>query len=322
MHRRFPAAGRFLEALHSIRRDLAHAVRSLFKERTFTLVCVASLGIGMGAFVALVTFNRAVGAPARGINTDGLTELLVLPVGPLRARAGVWALERWSYPDYQALRDAETGMGVTGWTREFSQFGTADPGPVEGASSRGHALRLGQLLPHIWGVARSRIGFRPRHRRQAIGRAARCPEPRLLAEPRRVRPRHRREVRDDRWRSACRGRDHAGRLSRPLPYLSSAGLRALHSAGAAPASPGESESSIRQDGRLGAHPRPAQFRSRPRAGECAGIGDGLRPGAALSGNERIQGGDGRTVPTRRGLPVVRSREACSASCSAWQERFS
>ena len=110
MHPRFPAAGRFLEALRSIRRDLAHAVWSLFKERTFTLVCVVSLGIGMGAFVALVTFNRAVGAPARGINTDGLTELLVLPVGPLRARAGVWALERWSYPDYQALRDSQTSQ--------------------------------------------------------------------------------------------------------------------------------------------------------------------------------------------------------------------
>ena len=69
-----------------------------------------SLGIGMGAFVALATFGRAITAPARGINTDGLTELLVLPLGPLRAKAGVWALERWSYPDYQALRDADTGM--------------------------------------------------------------------------------------------------------------------------------------------------------------------------------------------------------------------
>ena len=95
-----------LDALHSIRRDLAHAARSLAKDRAFTLVCVISLGIGMGAFVALVIFTRAITAPARGINTNGLTELLVLPLGPLRAKAGEWALERWSYPDYQALRDA------------------------------------------------------------------------------------------------------------------------------------------------------------------------------------------------------------------------
>ena len=108
-------------------RDLAHAVRSLAKERAFTLVCVISLGIGMGAFVALVTFTRMITAPARGIDTNGLTELLVLPLGPLRAKAGEWALERWSYPDYQALRDADIGMAITGWTRESSQFGAQTP---------------------------------------------------------------------------------------------------------------------------------------------------------------------------------------------------
>ena len=96
MPQRFSPVERALDALRSIRRDLAHAVRSLAKERAFALVCVVSLAIGMGAFVALITFNRAITAPARGINTDGLTELLVLPHGPLRAKAGEWALERWS----------------------------------------------------------------------------------------------------------------------------------------------------------------------------------------------------------------------------------
>lgn len=101
-----------------MKRDLIHALRSLAKERAFTLVCVISLGIGMGAFVALVTFNRMLAAPAHGINPEGVTELLVLPHGPLRAKAGVWALEEWSYPDYQVLRDAEIGMDITGWTTE------------------------------------------------------------------------------------------------------------------------------------------------------------------------------------------------------------
>ena len=112
-----------LDALHAIRRDLAHAARSLARDRAFTLVCVISLGIGMGACVALATFSRMLAAPARGINADGLTELLVLPLGPLRAKAGEWALEQWSYPDFQALRDADLGMAVTGWTRDSSQFG-------------------------------------------------------------------------------------------------------------------------------------------------------------------------------------------------------
>src|SRR5690242_15450983 len=116
-----------MDALHSITRDLTHALRSLARDRGFTLVCVISLGIGIGAMVALATFTRAVSAPARGINTDGLTEILVVPQGPLRAKAGVWALEQWSYPDFQALRDAETGMSVTGWTQDSSQVGVAAP---------------------------------------------------------------------------------------------------------------------------------------------------------------------------------------------------
>lgn len=110
--------------LDSIRRDLVHAARSLAKDRAFTLVCVISLGIGMGAVVALATFGRAIMAPARGIDTTGLNEVLVLPLGPLRAKAGVWALEQWSYPDYQALRDSETGMAITGWSRDSSEVGT------------------------------------------------------------------------------------------------------------------------------------------------------------------------------------------------------
>ena len=124
----------------------------------FTLVCVISLGIGMGALVALATFTRMITAPARGINTNGLTELLVLPLGPLRAKAGEWALEQWSYPDYQALRDADIGMAITGWTRESSQFGAPTP-DERGAPSCGDAVRLGQLLPHVWRVARARTGI-------------------------------------------------------------------------------------------------------------------------------------------------------------------
>src|SRR4029450_9318823 len=112
-----------LDALHALSRDLVHAARSLAKDRGFTLICVISLGIGMGALVALATFTRAITAPAHGINTKGLTELLVLPLGPLRAKAGEWALEQWSYPDYQALRDTDTGMAIAGWALEFIETG-------------------------------------------------------------------------------------------------------------------------------------------------------------------------------------------------------
>ena len=123
MHPRHWSLSRSREALGAMRRDLAHAARSLWKDRGFAVVCVISLGIGMGAVVALATFGRAITAPARGIDTHGLTELLILPLGPLRAKAGEWALEQWSYPDYQALRDADVGMSLTGWSSGFAETG-------------------------------------------------------------------------------------------------------------------------------------------------------------------------------------------------------
>jgi predicted permease len=149
-----------LETLRSLGRDLAHAFRSLSKERAFTLVCVISLGIGIGAFVALVTFNRAIKAPARVINTEGLAEILVLPNGPLRAKAGVWAVERWSYPDYQTLRQATTGMEVAGWTMESAEFG--EPTPDEKTPPRVPTMYVSSNYFRVFGVPLARgSGFDP-----------------------------------------------------------------------------------------------------------------------------------------------------------------
>lgn len=125
--RGLPRLERCLEALQAVGKDLRHAARSLGRARAFTLVCVISLGVGMGSFVALVTFVRALTSPARWIDTNGLVELLVTPLGPLRAKAGVGAIEEWSYPDFQELRRADTGMAVTGWTMGWTEIGIPMP---------------------------------------------------------------------------------------------------------------------------------------------------------------------------------------------------
>ena len=165
--------------------------RSLAKERAFARLCCLA-GIGMGAFVALVTFNRAITAPARGINTDGLTEVLVLLYCPLRAKAGEWALERWSYR-ISASREADLGTAITGWARVE---------PVRCAQrtrrrcSGGRRLRLGDELQHVRRVAgprtRSRSPSTTRHRPSCL-----IIEPRLLAEPSGNPDRDRREIPDD-----------------------------------------------------------------------------------------------------------------------------
>jgi predicted permease len=134
--RGLPRLERLLEALQGVRKDLRHAARSLARARAFTLVCLISLGVGMGAFVALVTFYRAITSPARLIETNGLVEVLVAPLGPLRAKAGVRALERWSYPDFQELRQADTGMTVTGWAMGSTEIGIPDTIDREAGNDR------------------------------------------------------------------------------------------------------------------------------------------------------------------------------------------
>jgi MacB-like periplasmic core domain len=143
-----------VKSLQSLQGDLVHAMRALAKERVFTLVCVVSLGIGIGAVVALATLGRTITAQARGIDTDALVEVLVLPQDRLREKAGVWALERWSYPDYQALRDADVGIDLTGWTLDSSEFG--EPTPDQKAPLRVPTLYVSPNYFRTFGVPLAR----------------------------------------------------------------------------------------------------------------------------------------------------------------------
>jgi len=100
----------------SIGRDLVHAVRTLAKARAFTLVSVTSLGLGMGTVIVISVFMRAVFGTPAGVNAEGLVELVITPHGPLRAQAGDRVIDTWSYPDFVDVRDADTGMAITGWS--------------------------------------------------------------------------------------------------------------------------------------------------------------------------------------------------------------
>jgi putative ABC transport system permease protein len=90
-------------------RDLIYAGRSLAKARSFTIVCVVTLGIGMAPVIAIPYGARLLTMTPPLVKTDGLAEVLTTRVGP---RA---ATDEWSYPDYMDLRAADTGMTLTGW---------------------------------------------------------------------------------------------------------------------------------------------------------------------------------------------------------------
>src|SRR5688572_15911930 len=96
-------------------RDLVYASRSLAKARSFTFVCVISLGIGMAPVIAIPYGARIFTMAPPGVNTEGLVELVTTQSGPRGAD------DKWSYPDFVDLRDADTGMTLTGWSTAASK---------------------------------------------------------------------------------------------------------------------------------------------------------------------------------------------------------
>ena len=95
--------------LSSIWRDLVHGARSLARARTFTFVCVVSLGIGMVPVIAVpyaAHVVMTVAAKPPGVVTEGLVEVLRIRSGSPDATSS------WSYADFMDLRAADTGLTI------------------------------------------------------------------------------------------------------------------------------------------------------------------------------------------------------------------
>jgi putative ABC transport system permease protein len=102
-------------------RDLRYAGRSLARSRAFTCVCVVSLGIGMVPVIAIPYWARVLRLPPAGVKTDGLVELVTTPRGSREAD------ERWSYPDFETLRESNTGIAMFGWKSGGSKIAMETP---------------------------------------------------------------------------------------------------------------------------------------------------------------------------------------------------
>jgi putative ABC transport system permease protein len=116
---------------NGIWRDLLYAGRSLAKARAFTLVCVVSLGIGMVPVIAIPYWSRTLRMPPAGVTTEGLVELVTTPSGSRGAG------ENWSYPDFETLRESNTGIALIGWTSAESKIAvdTTPGGPTESVAA-------------------------------------------------------------------------------------------------------------------------------------------------------------------------------------------
>jgi len=115
-------------ALSQHAHDFIHAIRTLAKARAFTAVCVTSLGLGMGTVIAILLLMRALVGTPPGVNDDGLVEVVIRPLGALREQAGSAIVDTWSYPDYLDVRDAVSGMTMTGWSFGDGVLRLADQG--------------------------------------------------------------------------------------------------------------------------------------------------------------------------------------------------
>jgi predicted permease len=111
-------------------RDLVGAVRALARARSFTAVCVLSLGVGIGTVLGILLFMRAVMSPPAGVQAAGLVELLLERRSPDRA-AAARLTDTWSYPDFVDVNAADTGLDLTAWAPEEVTFSAgADAGAV------------------------------------------------------------------------------------------------------------------------------------------------------------------------------------------------
>lgn len=98
-------------------RDLVLAARSLARARAFSFICILSLGIGMAPVIAVPYGTRIFTTPPPDVQTDGLIEVVTTRRGPEGPAS------TWSYPDYLALDDADTGATLAGWASGATRVG-------------------------------------------------------------------------------------------------------------------------------------------------------------------------------------------------------
>ena len=104
-----------------MQQDVKQAFRSLCRSWEFTLLCLASLTIGLGINAGIVALLHSSFEPPEAIRAEGAVELLVTA----RREA---SRETWSYPDFAEVERADTGLDVTGWIVGVRNLRTTDDG--------------------------------------------------------------------------------------------------------------------------------------------------------------------------------------------------
>ena len=165
--------------------DLRYAARMLRKNPAFTAVAVLSLGLGIGANTAIFTLVDAV--LLKTLPVKDPQQLYVLGRNPQRPYYS------WTYPDYAAARDYNTGFtGLIGYGGTgpygFTTGSTADAQTevAKGVQVSGNYFQVLGVEPALGRL------LNPQDDAKSRGRSLHRPQPRLLEQPfRRLAQRHR-----------------------------------------------------------------------------------------------------------------------------------
>ncbi|UCG89241.1 MAG: ABC transporter permease, partial [Gemmatimonadota bacterium] len=107
--------------LLELRHDAVYGVRSLARTKTFTIIAVLSLALGIGVNTGLFTFVNTTLKPVPGVTgADRVVEIL----GTNRGRE----MEVWSYPDFRDVRETTIPIQLTGWKQRDGNLTTEQGG--------------------------------------------------------------------------------------------------------------------------------------------------------------------------------------------------
>lgn len=134
-----------MRPLGEIPGDVKLAVRSLLRSPAFTAVTVLSLAVGIGVLSAFTTAVHAVWvAPVPGVTgQDRVVDPVVVQDG-----ADYWG---WTFPDFAAVRDAETPFqSLTAWVEESATLGGPDsPERVRAAYASADYFKVLGAMPTL-----------------------------------------------------------------------------------------------------------------------------------------------------------------------------
>lgn len=114
--------------LFGIWKDIRDATRNLARSWTFTVVCLTSLAIGLGINLAIITIMWLSLSPPPGVEREGAVELMITYQGRTLD-------QRWTYPDFDDVKNANIGADLTGWVIGPRSLRTDDGADDERVSS-------------------------------------------------------------------------------------------------------------------------------------------------------------------------------------------